>query len=126
MLKTTVVKGIRCYVLKSETTSIYSIMSIDVPNRRCNEMPWLTMMCRKRFCRLGCVCESLNAMKSPLQHCKHVDCMILCTCENPCGTSEPECVSDVAQIPSRKFCLLMINLITNVLIKTFFRSRIPI
>ncbi|KAM4663547.1 MAX gene-associated protein [Discoglossus pictus] len=36
--------------------------------------------CRNEFCRLGCVCSSVNHEKRKPTHCRRVDCMFGCTC----------------------------------------------
>ncbi|KAE8587171.1 hypothetical protein XENTR_v10021880 [Xenopus tropicalis] len=36
--------------------------------------------CNKLFCRLGCVCQSLNNKEHNFAHCRHADCMLECSC----------------------------------------------
>ncbi|KAF4523125.1 hypothetical protein B566_EDAN003140 [Ephemera danica] len=36
--------------------------------------------CTEEFCKLGCVCASLDTVPRPLGHCGKVDCMFECTC----------------------------------------------
>lgn len=63
-------------------------MLIDVPNGRDLNQPWLTLRCRKRFCRMGCLCESLNSTKILPDHCKRPDCMLQCECVSPISKSD--------------------------------------
>ncbi|XP_018086530.1 MAX gene-associated protein isoform X2 [Xenopus laevis] len=36
--------------------------------------------CNKLFCRLGCVCQSLNHKEHSFAHCRRADCMLDCSC----------------------------------------------
>ncbi|XP_053330429.1 MAX gene-associated protein [Spea bombifrons] len=36
--------------------------------------------CKREFCRLGCVCQSLSRKRTNCNHCRRVECMFSCTC----------------------------------------------
>ena len=40
----------------------------------------MASLCGKLFCRLGCVCDSINAGVPLLDHCQHPKCMFQCNC----------------------------------------------
>lgn len=39
-------------------------------------------ICQKPFCKLGCVCESIDNAKCLQTHCQRFECMFSCTCIN--------------------------------------------
>ncbi|KZS18939.1 Uncharacterized protein APZ42_014769 [Daphnia magna] len=48
----------------------YEVPRPDIWNKR-----RLVDGCDKRFCNMGCICDSLNSVKPPLAHCNHSECM---------------------------------------------------
>lgn len=39
-------------------------------------------ICQKQFCKLGCICESIDNAKYIQTHCQRYGCMFSCTCTN--------------------------------------------
>lgn len=39
-------------------------------------------ICQKAFCKLGCVCDSIDVAKHIQTHCRLYDCMFSCNCIN--------------------------------------------
>ncbi|KAI9556359.1 hypothetical protein GHT06_018933 [Daphnia sinensis] len=52
----------------------------EAPRPKILDKQRLVDECKKRFCKMGCVCDSLNSVKPPLAHCNHPECMFHDVC----------------------------------------------
>lgn len=57
------------------TYSDWSHFCLEVPRPDIWNKRRLVDGCDKRFCNMGCICDSLNSVKPPLAHCNHSECM---------------------------------------------------
>lgn len=47
-------------------------------------------VCQKVFCKMGCVCESIDTARYIQTHCQRPNCMFECTCVNVSGFNQIE------------------------------------
>ncbi|EFX62161.1 hypothetical protein DAPPUDRAFT_120467 [Daphnia pulex] len=85
------------FVLSAEP--YYEDYSVPYPHNKRR----LTDECKKRFCTMGCICDSLNSTRPFYEHCNHPECMFYLVCSYKHNLRYRDSSSPTERYDSREF-----------------------